>query len=172
MEVFEAILALGANLGNPEDTFKKALKFIERDIGEILAVSRYYITAPLNPPDIKEQNDFLNAALSCRTSLPPKKLLTTVLDIEEKLGRKREESVKWGPRVIDIDIISIDNLIINEPGLSVPHPELHHRDFVLVPLKEIKPDFIHPELGLTVDEMLDALNKQGSQLFVKKSLSR
>ncbi|MCB9029551.1 MAG: 2-amino-4-hydroxy-6-hydroxymethyldihydropteridine diphosphokinase [Deltaproteobacteria bacterium] len=157
-------LSLGSNLGDRYANFQTAIDAIHLYVGEILAVSTFYKTEPLNSPDATEsQPEFLNAVLCCETTLTPEEVLQKILLVEQELGRVRKEGVHWGPRLIDIDILAMGDLIIEQPGLTIPHPEMHNRDFVLVPLSEIAPDFIHPKMKINISQMLENLNTR----FVK-----
>lgn len=135
-----AYLGLGANLGEREETIKQALKKLAaQPTIEVTAVSSLYQTAPVGMTD---QPDFLNAAAAIRTTLTPQELLACILQLEQQLGRVR--TVRWGPRTIDIDILVFGSKEINQPQLTVPHPRLEKRLFVLVPLAEIAPDLRLP----------------------------
>jgi 2-amino-4-hydroxy-6-hydroxymethyldihydropteridine diphosphokinase len=144
-----AALLLGTNLGDRLDHLDKASAYIEQNAGNILKKSSVYETAPWG---IKEQDNFLNSAVLINTILPPKYLLDQLLSIEKKLGRERKE--KWGPRIIDIDILYYNNDIVNKTDLKIPHPFLQDRRFSLVALNEISPDWEHPILKKTVSQML------------------
>jgi 2-amino-4-hydroxy-6-hydroxymethyldihydropteridine diphosphokinase len=148
-------LALGSNLGDREDNIKKAISALESHPGiHVLARSSLYNTAPVG---YLNQGMFLNAAIEIETTLQPEELLNAALDIERKLGRVRGE--RWGPRTIDIDILTLENLVYESDRLSIPHPLMHQRRFVLEPLAEIAPEFRHPVLGLSVSEMLSVCMK-------------
>ena len=135
------MLALGSNLGNREENLRRALVLLEEKGLRILHRSSVRVTKPWGKTD---QPDFLNQVIHVETTLSPHSLLELCLGIEAALGRVRRE--KWGPRIIDIDILYYDDRVISEPGLTLPHPHLHERLFVLEPLTEIAPDFIHPVL--------------------------
>lgn len=153
-------LLLGANMGNSKLTLQKALLSIEKDIGKRIKFSAYYETSPWG---VVNQPNYLNQVVKVATSLSPREILDKVLAIEEQLGRTRKE--KWEARVIDIDILYFDHAIIDEPDLKIPHPLLHLRSFVLIPLAEIAPDFVHPILKLSTFALLDRLNEDA---MVKK----
>jgi 2-amino-4-hydroxy-6-hydroxymethyldihydropteridine diphosphokinase len=142
-------LLTGANLGNPLDTLQKANEILEEKVGEILQKSKIYRTAAWGKTD---QPDFLNQVIKISTLLEPHKLMQTILDIELQMGRKREE--KYGPRIIDIDILFYDDLVIDEPHLSIPHPRIRERRFVLEPLHEIEPNLVHPVFHQTIHQIL------------------
>ena len=108
---------------------------------------------------VTDQDWFVNAAVEIRTLLPPRELLDVLLGIEDAMGRRR--NARWGPRVIDLDLLLYGQAILSEPGLIVPHPESHRRRFVLVPLAEIAPSAIHPLYGISVRGLLDRLEGTG-----------
>lgn len=141
-------IGIGANLGDVKRSMDEAVHLL-RPIVTDIAVSRYWQTTafpdPFEPP-------FLNAVLTCRTDLSPYKLLLALQGIERQLGRKMRE--KWSSREIDLDILFYDNQIINTDVLTVPHPYIQVRDFVLQPLMDIAPDWKHPVLHKTTKELL------------------
>lgn len=131
-------LSLGGNLGRPDKSMATALRMLDADPStEVVSVSSLYRTPPWGKVD---QPDFLNAAAEVRTTLSPRELLKACLDAELKLKRVRQE--RWGPRLIDIDILVFGDLTVDEDGLEIPHPRMLERAFVLAPLAEIAPDFI------------------------------
>lgn len=146
-----ACLSLGSNLGFRKSNLRKALKALS-GIAKIMKISRFIHTRPYGKTD---QPDFINCAVKIETRLSPEELLDQLLNIEERLGRVRKE--KWGPRKIDIDIIFYNDGVIDTPRLKVPHPDMQNRDFVLKPLMEICPDFVHPVLKKSVREMANVL---------------
>ena len=133
-------LSLGANLGERQQTIENAIAALEQAEVRIVARSSFYET---EPQDVKDQPWFLNAVVKCETRLFPIQLLVLVLRIERALGRARR-TVRRGPRTIDIDILLYANNIIDTPQLTVPHPRMLDRRFVLEPLVEIAPDLRHP----------------------------
>jgi 2-amino-4-hydroxy-6-hydroxymethyldihydropteridine diphosphokinase len=145
----EIYLLLGSNLGNSLDYLKNAAQLIDEQIGSIIKPSSYYQTAAWGKSN---QPDFINQAISLKSSTPAVKLLNAIWSIEDNLDRKREE--RWGARTIDIDIIFYGSQIINLPELIIPHKLLHERRFVLMPLNEIAPQFIHPVIGKTINQLL------------------
>lgn len=149
-------IAFGANLGEKEETFRRALEEVGRRIAPVDRISKLYHTEPLNPPELQEssQPEFLNAAFSFCSSWEPLRVLDELLAIERLLGRDRSRTVRWGPRTIDLDIILIGELMIDDPRLVVPHPEMHKRDFVLRPLADIGAEVVHPGLEERVGELL------------------
>lgn len=143
-------LITGSNLGNAMSNLLHVKKLIREQIGEIINQSSVYKTAPWGNLN---QQDFLNQTLHIQTNINPQALMREILIIESAMGRKRIE--KWEPRIIDIDILFYDSLVLNTPDLVIPHPLLHERRFVLAPLLDIAPDFIHPLLNKSVSELLD-----------------
>jgi 2-amino-4-hydroxy-6-hydroxymethyldihydropteridine diphosphokinase len=138
-----AYVGLGANIGPREVTLLRAVDLLaEEDDVEVLAVSQLRETDPVGMVD---QPGFLNGAARIDTSLPPRALLELLLRIEQSLGRVREE--RWGPRTVDLDLLVYGDLIVDEPGLRVPHPRLHERRFALEPLAELDPELVVPGLG-------------------------
>jgi 2-amino-4-hydroxy-6-hydroxymethyldihydropteridine diphosphokinase len=133
--VTRAYLALGSNLGDRLGTLQRALDLLGAAEGvRVVRSSRVFETAPVGPP----QPDFLNAVVEVDTSLEPRALLHVCLGVERVLGRERLE--RWGPRTIDVDVLSFDELEVDEPDLRIPHPRMHERAFVLVPLGELDAD--------------------------------
>jgi len=143
-------LSLGSNLGERQNNIKQALIMLEnhRDI-IILKESSIYETKPYG---VIEQNDFLNIAIKINTSCSPEDLLRKVKWIEKKIGRIQGE--RWGPRIVDIDILFYHQLVFNSKDLIIPHLDLQNRDFVLVPMVEIAPDFIHPIFNMNMQQLL------------------
>jgi 2-amino-4-hydroxy-6-hydroxymethyldihydropteridine diphosphokinase len=138
-----AYVGLGANIGPREVTLLRAVDLLaEADDVEVLAVSQLRETDPVG---VVDQPGFLNGAARIDTSLPPRALLELLLRIEQSLGRVREE--RWGPRTVDLDLLVYGDLIVDEPGLRVPHPRLHERRFALEPLAELDPELVVPGLG-------------------------
>ena len=142
-------LLLGSNLGERPGNIRTALERIGGKAGKIISCSSFYNTSSWG---ISGLPDFCNLAARIETDLEPLRLLENLLRIEETMGRIRDK--KWESRIIDIDILYYDNLILDLPGLKVPHPRIPFRRFALVPLTEIAPLEIHPGLGLTHEELL------------------
>ena len=146
----KAYLLLGSNIGNREYYFYEAEKHITHAIGRIVKESALYETEPWG---LKSNDLFLNKALIVQTTFHPGKILEKILNIELKLGRQRTE-IKYSSRTIDIDILFTDELIINTETLIIPHPQIANRRFVLIPLVEICPEFIHPVFNKTITQLL------------------
>jgi 2-amino-4-hydroxy-6-hydroxymethyldihydropteridine diphosphokinase len=141
-----AHIALGSNLGNRAANLRTALEMLAQTAGiSITAVSAIYETAPVGGP---EQDPYLNACAALVTKLTPTRLLLMMLDIEKKMGRVRK--VRWGPRIIDLDLLLYGEIMMNTPLLELPHPRMSERDFVLIPLADIAPNQIIPGLNQTV----------------------
>ena len=151
-----AYVGLGSNLGRRERNIEAALNALQTTRGvEVVAISSLYETDPVGGPE--EQPRFINAAAHVRTTLGPARLLAVCNQIEDALGRQRE--IRWGPRTIDVDLLIYDREIRADPELTLPHPLLHERRFVLEPLAEIAPDLLHPVLQMTVGELLEKLEE-------------
>ena len=144
-------LLTGGNVGNRQQYLEESIRLIERSCGKIINRSAIYETAAWGKTD---QAAFLNQALQLSTALQPAHLMKQLLHIEETAGRKRAE--KYGPRTIDIDILLFNDQIINTPMLTIPHPQMSSRRFVLEPLNEIAPGYIHPLLKKTIYQLVQA----------------
>lgn len=145
-------ISIGSNLGDREENCKQAVRLLQANGILIKKQSSMYETEPWG---VKDQPKFINMAIEAETDKKPEELLRILKEIEKEIGRS--ETIKWGPRVIDLDILFYDNLILKTPDLEIPHPLLHERDFVLKPLCDIAPDKKHPVTGTTVKEMLKNL---------------
>ena len=130
----QVYLGLGTNLGNREANLRKAIRLIGERVGQVLRQSSVIETEPWG---FKSDNRFLNAVILCETSLTPRQVLETTQQIERAMGRKQKSVTGYKDRPIDIDILLYDDLTVDEPGLKIPHPLMHERDFVMIPLREI-----------------------------------
>jgi 2-amino-4-hydroxy-6-hydroxymethyldihydropteridine diphosphokinase len=148
-------IGIGSNIGNRQKNCLRAIELLEKRGVIIKERSSMYETEPWG---IKDQPKFINMVVEIETVLNPNELLRILKDVEKKVGRK--ESLKWGPRIIDLDILLVDDIIINEDNLKIPHPLMHKRDFVLQPLCEIAPDIKHPLLKLSIDKLMQKLLKE------------
>jgi 2-amino-4-hydroxy-6-hydroxymethyldihydropteridine diphosphokinase len=149
--VGRAFVGLGSNLGDRSATLRRAIELLgEREEIEIVAVSSFHETQPVGYLD---QPAFLNAAVAIETTLQPEALLMSLLSIEQELGRTRE-GPRYGPRTVDLDLLLMEGVVIDEPGLTVPHPRLHERAFALAPLVELDPSLVVPGHG-SVAQLLE-----------------
>lgn len=158
----KAAIGVGSNQGDSVRICLEVFDLLRNhpDVS-ILRTSSLYRTSPVG---VSEQDWFINAAVLVQTRLQPQALLALLLKVEKSFGRVR--TVKWGPRTLDLDILFYEDIQLDLPGLRVPHPLMSERLFVLKPLAEIEPDWVHPELGTSVQEMLNrilALDPRGVQ---------
>jgi 2-amino-4-hydroxy-6-hydroxymethyldihydropteridine diphosphokinase len=142
-------LLLGSNMGNSRRQLASAIKHIEKKIGKVKRQSSLYVTAAWGNT---RQPDFLNQVVVAATTLTPQQTMQTILAIEKEMGRIRTQ--KNAPRMIDIDILFFNKALIEEKNLCVPHPQIAHRRFVLVPLNELSPNFKHPVFQQTIHHLL------------------
>ncbi len=149
-----AYVGLGSNLGDPAHNCQRAIELLHCDYTQVLARSSLYRTEPVGYTD---QPRFINAIVKLRTPLPPFQFWAELKAIEHKLGKDIKH--RWGPRTIDLDLLLYDNLVINEGGLQIPHPRLHTRSFVMIPLVELAPQLSHPLLGQSMQKLLEQLKQ-------------
>ncbi len=154
-------LALGTNLGDRLANLRTAIAALTHAV-TVLAESPVYETPPWG---VMDQPDFLNMVLKGSTHLASPALLVHLKRLETQLGRA--PSIRYGPRLIDVDILFYDDLVLNTTDLIIPHPRLHERAFVLVPLMDLAPDFVHPVFGKTIRELLTALDTAGVKRYGK-----
>ncbi|HEY0802214.1 MAG TPA: 2-amino-4-hydroxy-6-hydroxymethyldihydropteridine diphosphokinase [Steroidobacteraceae bacterium] len=147
-----AYVAIGSNLNSPRERLLEAIERMSAlDTTRVVFRSRLYLTRPMGPQD---QPDFVNAAVGLLTQLNPRELLTGLLSIEHSMGRDRQQ--RWGPRVIDLDLLWMVDSAVHEPGLTVPHPGVSSRNFVLYPLSDIAPTIKIHGIGIVIDLKRDA----------------
>ena len=159
-------LGLGSNLGDRQKNLSAALDRLPPEV-LVKAVSSLYETDPVGPRD---QQDFYNAVCRASTSLEPRELLAHVKQVERDVGRT--DGPRWGPRVIDIDILLCGNLTVDQPELHIPHREMANRAFVLVPLAELAPDVKHPIVRGTIAELLSSVDASGVRLLADAGWER
>ena len=164
MSHITAYIGIGSNLGNPEENCTKAIEKISsiKDI-KIISKSSFYQTEPIGGV---QQDWFVNSAIEIETDLSPENLLSVLLSLELAMGRTRKE--KWGPRLIDLDLLFYGNLVLDNKDLTLPHPEIQNRKFVLIPMSEIAENLIHPTLKKTIKTLLQA----SSDLAIVKKIKK
>ena len=145
-------LGLGSNLGDKKKNIEKALMLISERVGDVLALSGFYNTHPWG---YDSSELYINAVAKVCTDLTPEELLNVTQQIEKDVGRTAKTlNGVYNDRIIDIDILLYDNIIIQTPTLTIPHPLLHQREFVMTPLSEIAPDILHPVFGKTIAKLI------------------
>lgn len=155
-----AHLALGSNIGDSVGSIRRAVTAIDADANcRVIGRSSFYLTKPVG---VEDQPDFVNAVVSVETSLEPRKLLALCKHIEQKLGRTR--TIRWGPRVIDIDVLVYGDRIIEEEDFTVPHPRMMERAFVMIPLAELAPG-LKLSGGVTAEEAARRIGMDGIELM-------
>jgi 2-amino-4-hydroxy-6-hydroxymethyldihydropteridine diphosphokinase len=158
-----AYVGVGSNLEEPLRQCRLAiLNLAAIKDTRLLRTSAFYRTEPMG---VSDQDAFINAVAEIRTELPPRALLEALKAIEQEMGRR--ESIRWGPRIIDLDLLLYGQDIVQEEDLVIPHPELHKRRFVLVPLCEISSYVIHPAFGISMQGLLMRLDKENRYAVVK-----
>ncbi len=145
-------VGIGSNLGNREENCLKAIRLMEEQGIKVVKRSSLYETEPWG---VKDQPMFINMVIEAETELGPEELLTVLKSIESAMGRT--ETKRWGPRVIDLDILFYNNLILDTPELRIPHPYIQERPFVLTPLGEIAPELEHPVLKKKIKELINII---------------
>jgi 2-amino-4-hydroxy-6-hydroxymethyldihydropteridine diphosphokinase len=159
-EQSRAFVAIGSNLGDRPALIQSAIESIDRmPRTRVIRISQLHETTPVGPAG---QGMYLNGAVELQTNLSPRMLLDQLLEIERLHGRDRTASNRWGPRTLDLDLLLFDDLIVNEPGLTVPHPRLHERLFVLEPLAEIAPGALHPVFDRPVSVLLSQIQAESA----------
>lgn len=155
-----AYIGIGSNLGDREENCEKALALLEQKGIKTLKRSSMIETEPWG---VREQPKFMNMAVEVTTDMVPTQLLLKLKEVETELGRT--ETTRWGPRIIDLDILFYNDIVMNSPELEIPHPHMREREFVLIPLSEIAPDKIHPVLKKSVRELLQEIKKSPSNNY-------
>ncbi len=155
-----SFLSLGSNLGRRKKNLDDAISQLKFEAGNIINISRVYESEPWG---LKNQNFFLNQVIELKTSMSPQNLLICCKNIENKMGRTK--SIKWGKRKIDIDILYFSEIIVQEKDLTIPHPLIQDRNFVLIPLNELSKNFIHPIIKKTNHEILKN-SKDTSKIYL------
>ncbi len=159
-----AAIGVGSNQGDSIRICRDVFDLLQKHPAiDIIRISSLYRTSPVG---FTEQDRFINAAVLLRTGLEPEALLEMLIETEKDFGRVRTK--KWGPRTLDLDIIFYNNIELDLPTLKIPHPLMSERLFVLAPLAEIEPDWVHPKLGLSVKEMLNRILKLDNQQEIEK----
>ena len=158
----QCAIALGSNLGNSLATLEKSLKILSQTPGiNLVAVSSWYLTKPIGPP----QPDYLNGCAILALEQTPEELLVLLQAIELQFGRVRSQESRWGARTLDLDIILYEDLIINNSDLTIPHPRMKERAFVLVPLSEIAADWAEPVSQKAIAQLVSEIDCSGVELF-------
>ncbi|MBD3638792.1 MAG: 2-amino-4-hydroxy-6-hydroxymethyldihydropteridine diphosphokinase [Crocinitomicaceae bacterium] len=147
-------IGLGSNLGDSKELIKKAYKQVQDRIGKILRQSSFYESEPWG---FEADNNFVNSVISCESDHEPQWVMQELLAIENDLGRVRSDNKNYESRKIDLDIVAIGDEVLKTNRLVIPHPQMHLRAFVLIPLQEIEPEWRHPQLEQGLEEMLDGL---------------
>jgi 2-amino-4-hydroxy-6-hydroxymethyldihydropteridine diphosphokinase len=155
-----AYLSLGSNLGNRAGNLRQAIECLDA-VGEVVRVSSFYETEPV---EVIDQPSFLNCVVALNTEANAEELMAALMAIERKMGRVR--SLSKGPRLIDIDILLFGSQIHKSAGLTLPHPAMHLRRFVLAPMAEIAPDVLHPVLRRSMAQLLESLPVEGQAVRI------
>jgi len=158
-------LGIGSNIGNRKQNCLEAIRLLsENPFISVIKISSLYETEPVG---LESQSSFINCVIGIETTLDPGRLLDVCREIEESLGRERV--AQWGPRTIDIDILLYNNQVINDRDLKIPHPLMHERGFVLIPLAEIAPDAFHPVKRRKIKDLLKGIKDMHSVVKVRIS---
>jgi len=162
MSTHAAIISVGSNMGDKEANCRKGIdSLLDSGKASLVKASRFYRTSPV---DYLEQDWFVNAAVQVETHLEPLDLLAFLQTIQQQAGRTKG-GIRFGPRVLDLDIIFYDQLVMKTTSLEIPHPRMHKRHFVLQPICDIDPDIIHPLLNIPLKSLLNQLGDNGQEVF-------
>lgn len=164
----QTLIALGSNQGNRLLYLQSAINHLHSSGIDVLDCASVYETEPLG---FDSDDLFLNTVIRCETNLSPEVLMEKLLEIEAELGRKRSDKKTVESRCIDIDIVFVESEVINSPELTLPHPRLHERNFVLAPLNEIIPTFIHPVFNLSIVQLYQQSTDKNRAVIYHKPLS-
>ena len=157
-----AIISIGSNLGDKEENCQKGIdRLMASGNATLVKASRFYRTSPV---DYLDQDWFVNAAVKLETPLEPLELLETLKAVQQQCGRTKSD-IRFGPRVLDLDIIFYDRLVMTSPLLEIPHPRMHKRRFVLLPICDIDPDIVHPLLNISLKSLLNQLGENEQEVF-------
>lgn len=160
----QCAIALGSNLGDSLTTLEQSLQILSQTPGiSLVAVSSWYRTKPIGPP----QPDYLNGCAIITVEQTPEELLILFQAIEVQFGRNRSQEQRWGARTLDLDIILYGNLVINNSHLTIPHPRMRERAFVLVPLAEIAPDWQEPVSQKAIAQLVTEVDSSGVERFME-----
>ena len=162
MRTHSAIISVGSNLGDKRGNCQQGIdRLLASDKTTLVKASRFYRTSPV---DYLDQDWFVNAAVKIETHLAPLDLLSTLQTIQHHAGRAKN-GIRFGPRVLDLDIIFYDQLVMTTRSLEIPHPRMHKRRFVLQPICDIDPDIVHPLLNIAVKSLLNQLEDNEQEVF-------
>ena len=162
MSMHSAIISVGSNIGDKQDNCQEGIdRLMASGNAFLVKTSRFYRTSPV---DYLDQDWFVNAAVKIETLLEPLELLDTLQTIQQQCGRTKS-NIRFGPRVLDLDIIFYDRLAMKSPTLEIPHPRMHKRRFVLQPICDIDPDIVHPLLNISVKSLLNQLGGNEQEVF-------
>jgi 2-amino-4-hydroxy-6-hydroxymethyldihydropteridine diphosphokinase len=159
---YTAYISIGSNIGDKMTNCRFGVRALNPAGGvNVTGISRFYSTEPV---DFTHQDWFVNAVVRIETGLEPRALLQLLDSIEKKAGRRRQHAKKFGPRILDLDILLYDDTIIDSPELTIPHPRMHQRRFVLQPICDIDPDIIHPVYRQSMIQLLGSLKTDGQDI--------
>ena len=162
MSTHSAIISVGSNLGDKQANCQQGIDLLlASGNASLVKASRFYRTSPV---DFLDQDWFVNAAVNVETPLEPIELLATLQTIQQQAGRTKG-GIRFGPRVLDMDIIFYDQLVLKTPTLEIPHPRMHKRRFVLQPICDIDPDIVHPLLNMPVKSLLKQLGDNEQEIL-------